>query len=441
MNLNRLSTKYQRSSEIDISDPISTLKNLELSGLLDNSYMVYEKENELTIAFGNRTEVIAQYPKVSFKRGSNVEEVITSDPIKTARDLFSGLETGTWVAYGYLAFDLVKYYFNYPKASVIPELYFFIPTTIIQAKGHKALVYSLGDIDYIVSCLRNNYSENDAAIAFNLRITDEDLGSYNDKVLAAKKRIIEKRMSKAIISRSVIVDGELDIISTYLLATKLNNSARSFALKAVGASAVGCSPEILLICENNKNIVTNPLAGTRARGTNQLDDEHLYNELFSNAKEVKEHALSIYIAQEEIRSVSKEDSVFVSDFLDVRKYRCVQHLSSKVGGQLREGYDMFDAIKAVFSGVTVSGIPKGEAIKAIGSLEQEPRGIYAGAIGWLDSAGSCDLALALRSAFQYGSQVYLTAGAGIVEESVPAFEYKESQNKMKTIADAIVMRS
>ena len=125
----------------------------------------------------------------------------------------------------------------------------------------------------------------------------------------------------------------------------------------------------------------------------------------------------------------------------VKQYRCVQHLSSRVGGQLRSGKTLWDALKVLFPGITVSGIDKARALEWIDRLEEEPRGIYAGGIGWVDSTGAADLAIAIRSAYQYGDCIYLNAGAGIVAESIPQKEYIESVNKMNTMLTNLVLQS
>ena len=149
-------------------------------------------------------------------------------------------------------------------------------------------------------------------------------------------------------------------------------------------------------------------------GISLEEDTRLKGELFTNGKEVKEHSLSAWSAQNEITSLCTPESVKIFDFMEVKKYRCVQHLSSRVGGQLLPGNTLWDALKVLFPGITVSGIEKQEALEWIDRLEDEPRGIYAGGIGWIDSNGTADIALAIRSVYQYGNKIHLNAGAGIV---------------------------
>ena len=193
--------------------------------------------------------------------------------------------------------------------------------------------------------------------------------------------------------------------------------------------------------DQGRTVVTNPLAATRPRGQNGEADRRLENELFTDAKEVKEHALSIWHAQTELDSVCVPGTVQIFNFMEVKKYRCVQHLSSRVGGQLKPGNTLWDALKVLFPGVTVTGINKPQALDWINRLENEARGVYAGGIGWVDSNGLADLAIAIRSVYQYGDTICLNAGAGIVAESNTQNEYIESVNKMNTMLTNLVLKS
>ena len=134
------------------------------------------------------------------------------------------------------------------------------------------------------------------------------------------------------------------------------------------------------------------------------------------------------------------ETVQIVNFMEVKQYRCVQHLSSRVGGQLKANNTLWDALKVLFPGITVSGINKEKALKWIDRLEEEPRGIYAGGIGWINSQGEADIAIAIRSVYQYDDRIYLNAGAGIVAESVPQNEYIESVNKMNTMLNNLVLK-
>lgn len=276
------------------------------------------------------------------------------------------------------------------------------------------------------------------ATAFNLDESDRE--KYQNSVSTLIEAIKNARLHKAIISRSFKLSGELDILGTYVLGAKANNSARSYCLNLGDIGAVGFSPETLMEVDRDGFVVTNPLAGTRPRGISIEEDIKFNNELFTDAKEVKEHSLSVWLAQDEIASVCIPKTVRILNFMEVKQYRCVQHLSSQVGGQLKAGNTLWDALKVLFPGITVSGISKEKALEWIDRLEAEPRGIYAGGIGWVNSQGEADIAIAIRSVYQYGDRIHLNAGAGIVAESVPQNEYIESVNKMNTMLNNLVLK-
>lgn len=246
-------------------------------------------------------------------------------------------------------------------------------------------------------------------------------------------------LHKAIISRSVEQQGNMDILATYALSSQHNTAARSYCMNLGKVRTVGFSPEILMAVEPSGFVMTNPLAATRRRGHTSIEDQMLHDELFSDAKEVKEHALSIWLAQSEIDSICVPGTGHIFDFMQVKKYRTVQHLSSRAGGQLRPECTLWNGLRALFPGITVSGIDKASALSWIDRLEDKPRGVYAGSIGWIDSSGAADLAITLRSIYQYGDKVVFQAGAGIVGESRPEFEYVETVNKMKMVLNYLVM--
>ena len=420
-------------------DPLVLLQNLLQAGLFSD-YMMYESENEVRIA-GNALAHVAVSPDAvsSTCMGQTRSEPI-SDPLKQVESLLASLPIENWTAYGYVGFDISRFYYPYSKAIEQPLLYFLVPETELYITTKGVHIRSIKSPDKIQEALALESKLPDyVATPPVVDFTDNE--QYQNRVSALIKAIEDGALHKAIISRSVQVEGDMDILGTYALGAKSNNSARSYCMHFGEVSAVGFSPEILMEVSADGFVVTNPLAGTRPRGSDSVEDARLNGELFTDAKEVKEHALSIWLAQSEIASVCLPETVQVFDFMQVKQYRCVQHLSSRVGGQLKPGKTLWDALKVLFPGITVSGIDKTRALEWIDRLESEPRGIYAGGIGWVDSSGMSDLAIAIRSVYQYGNSVYLNAGAGIVAESVPQNEYIESVNKMNTMLTNLVMKS
>lgn len=431
--------KYSETFILGKKEPTIVLNNLLQAGIFSN-YVMYEGNNEVRIAGNELVRVSVNQDSVLINGlGKSYSEPV-SDPLKQVEALLKALNIDNWTAYGYVAFDIAGSYFAYSKAISQELLYFLIPETELRFTETGIHIKTTKSLDQIKEqlFLENelpNYELSSVVVDFY------DRQHYENRVETLITAIKQGKLQKAIISRSVKVTGNLNILGTYVVASKNNNSARSYCLNLGDIRAVGFSPEILMQVNEEGFVVTNPLAGTRPRGVDLEEDTQLSSELFTDAKEVKEHALSAWLAQKEIASVCSPETVRLFDFMEVKKYRCVQHLSSRVGGKLLTGYSLWDALKVLFPGITVSGIDKEQALAWIDRLEDEPRGIYAGGIGWVDSNGAADIAIAIRSVYQYGNRIHLNAGAGIVAESVPAKEYIESVNKMNTMLNNLVLEA
>lgn len=429
--------KYHETFVPGQRDPIVVLNNLLQAGIF-TKYMMYEGNNEVRIAGNELLRVSVSQDSVSINGlGKSYSEPI-SNPLKQVEALFESLNIENWTAYGYVAFDIARFYSAYSKAIQQELLYFLIPETELRFTETGIYIKTNKSLEQVKEQLFVDTPLSDYVLA-SLAVDFGDREIYQNRVEVLIKAIKQGELHKAIISRSVKVTGDLDVLGTYVVGAKANNAARSYCLNIGNIRAVGFSPEILMQVNKDGFVVTNPLAATRPRGANSQEDTQLRGELFTDAKEVKEHSLSAWLAQSEITSLCLPETVRVFDFMEVKKYRCVQHLSSRVGGQLQPNNTLWDALKVLFPGITVSGIDKEQALKWIDRLEDEPRGIYAGGIGWVDSSGAADIAIAIRSVYQYGNKINLNAGAGIVAESVPEKEYIESVNKMNTMLNNLVL--
>ncbi|BBC27140.1 salicylate synthase [Pseudanabaena sp. ABRG5-3] len=419
-------------------DPQSLLQNLLDIGLFSN-YMLYQSDRETRIAGNALANIAVSAEMVICRCMGQTQSYPVVDPLKQVEEVLGSLPIENWTAYGYVGFDITRFYSPYSKAIEQPLLQFFIPETELHITEKGIRIRSVKPLMKIIEALAidrplRSYTATPPVVDF------ADREHYQTQVQNLIQAIQEGKLHKAILARSVKVKGEMDLLGTYCLGSQSNNSARSYCLHMDNVSAVGFSPEILMTVDSDRKVITNPLAGTRPRSQNLEEDQQLNGELFTDAKEVKEHALSVWLAQDEINSVCDPDTVRVFDFMEVKKYRCVQHLSSRVGGELKSDKTLWDALKVLFPGITVSGIDKQSALAWIDRLESEPRGLYAGGIGWVDSQGTADLAIAIRSAYQYDDCIYFNAGAGIVSESVPETEYLESVNKMNTMLTNLVLK-
>ncbi|MBI4785225.1 MAG: chorismate-binding protein [Oscillatoriophycideae cyanobacterium NC_groundwater_1537_Pr4_S-0.65um_50_18] len=420
-------------------DPQTLLKNLLDIGLF-STYMLYHSENEIRIAGNALYTISVNSETISCDSAGQVHTQSVTNPFKQVEMALASLPIADWTAYGYVGFDIARFYSPYNKAIQQPLLHFLIPETELHITSKGIHIRSVKSLTKILEALSIDRPLRDyVAMPPEVNFTDRE--HYQTQVGELIQAIQSGQLHKAIIARSVKVNGLMDVLGTYCLGSKNNNAARSYCFQFEDVSAVGFSPEILMTVDANQFVVTNPLAGTRPRANNLEQDQQFNRELFTDAKEVKEHALSIWLAQNEMSEFCLPHTVGVFDFMQVKQYRWVQHLSSRVGGQLQSGKTLWDALTVLFPGITVSGIDKQQALEWINRLEQEPRGIYAGGIGWVNSRGMADIAIAIRSAYQYGDAVYLNAGAGIVAESIPENEYLESVNKMNTMLTNLVLQS
>jgi len=430
---------YQETFVSGWRKPIQLLNNL-LDAQIFSDYVMYQHDHEVRIAGNVLADVWVTSQTVSSRWQEQQQSEPVHDPLKQVESKLADLPIEHWNAYGYISFDIAGFYYPYTKAIEQPLLYFLVPETELHITSKGIRVRSIKSLAPVEDVLFT-----DLALptyeATLLDLNDADHSHYQRQVSTLIEAIRIGQLHKAILSRSIKAKGQLDVIGTYALGNKNNISARSYCLQLGDIKAVGFSPEILMNVNSNGFVVTNPLAGTRPRSDHLTEDTRLKHELFSDAKEVKEHALSILFAQREMSSVCFPETVQIYDFMQVKQYRCVQHLSSRVGGQLQTGKNLWDALKVLFPGITVSGIDKHSALEWIDHLETEPRGVYAGGIGWVNSNGMADLAIAIRSVYQYGSYICLNAGAGIIAESIPQNEYVESVNKMNTMLTNLVLKS
>lgn len=260
---------------------------------------------------------------------------------------------------------------------------------------------------------------------------------YSRSVTAAVDDIRAGRLQKAVLSRKVPVEEEIDFPATFVAGRRANTPARSFLLDMDGLKVVGFSPEIVVGVRAGGEVVSQPLAGTRRLTGDPDTDRRLREELWSDPKELHEHAISVKVAVDELAGPCKPDTVVVRDYMVIKRRGSVQHLASEVAGRLPEGGTAWDAFAAVFPAVTASGVPKYASYELI-RRHEPPRGPYAGTVLVAGSDGSLDAALVLRSAYHANGRTWLRAGAGVVEHSRAERELEETREKLGTIAAHLV---
>jgi len=243
---------------------------------------------------------------------------------------------------------------------------------------------------------------------------------------------------QVVFSQRFQVEVEADPLDIYRVLRTVNPSPYMFHLGLGDTQILGASPEILVRVEDN-TLDVRPIAGTRARGKTPEEDEALEQELLADEKDRAEHVMLVDLGRNDVGRVSEYNSVEVTEMMAVERYSHVMHIVSNVRGQIREGMDAVDALFACYPAGTLSGAPKIRAMEIIDELEPSRRGIYGGAIGYLDFSGNLDTCIAIRTMVVKDGRAYVQAGGGIVADSQPEEEYQETVNKAMALLRATEM--
>ena len=252
----------------------------------------------------------------------------------------------------------------------------------------------------------------------------------------AKHYIREGDIFQIVLSNRLSAPFEGSLLNAYRVLRTINPSPYMFYISGTDVEVAGASPETLVKLENGV-LHTFPLAGTRPRGKTAAEDSALEAELLSDEKELAEHNMLVDLGRNDLGKVSKFGTVRVEKLRSVERFSHVMHIGSTVRGEVREDKDALDAIEAVLPAGTLSGAPKIRACQLIGELENNKRGIYGGAIGYIDFTGNMDTCIAIRIAYKKNGKVFVRSGAGIVADSVPEREFEECLNKAKSSIKAL----
>jgi anthranilate synthase component 1 len=267
-------------------------------------------------------------------------------------------------------------------------------------------------------------------------ICSADQSEFETSVLEAKEHIFAGDIFQAVLSRKCEFDLEQSPFELYMQLRAINPSPYMYIFEFGDLAIVGASPETLLTV-HKRTVMINPIAGTCPRGKSEAEDEVLASHMLNDEKERAEHVMLVDLGRNDVRMVCESGSVKVSGFMKVLKYSHVQHIESTVSGALRPECDQFDAFRAIFPAGTLSGAPKIRAMEIISELEPAPRGIYGGGVGYYSWNGDADFAIVIRTLLIKGKKASVQAGAGIVADSDPAYEFRETERKMAAMLSAI----
>ncbi|HTH24351.1 MAG TPA: anthranilate synthase component I family protein, partial [Vicinamibacterales bacterium] len=299
---------------------------------------------------------------------------------------------------------------------------------------------------YQFACAKIEFLERELERALSLKrpsggdavnlVSNMSQQTYESIVKRAKEYIAAGDIYQVVLSQRFEAEVGVDAFTVYRALRHVNPSPYMFFVRMGDRSIVGSSPEMLVRVEG-RHAITHPIAGTRPRGKSEEEDVRLGEELKRNEKEKAEHVMLVDLGRNDIGRVCDYGTVRVPTYMALERYSHVMHLVSVVEGQLAEGNDRLDALVSCFPAGTVSGAPKVRAMQIINELEPTRRGLYAGAVGYLDFAGNLDFCIAIRSILLEGGKAYIQAGAGIVAESNPTAEYEETRDKARAMIRAL----
>ena len=392
----------------------------------------------------------------------------TQNPSQVLREIlaqyksprFAYLPTFTGGLVGYFAYDYLGY--SEPKARTkardtenFKDVDLMLFDQVIAFDNLKQKIVLIVNMPLQPDTLETNY--NKAVLRLNRlaqllqtgtqkqepagRLLDEpkplfDKSAYCRMVEKAKHAIHEGEVFQIVLSNRLAAPFEGSLLGAYRMLRTINPSPYMFYFSGTDVEVAGASPETLVKLEDGV-LHTFPLAGTRPRGKTDEEDKALEAELLSDEKELAEHNMLVDLGRNDLGRVSRFGTVEVEKLHSIERYSHVMHIGSTVRGVLRPECDALDAIEAVLPAGTLSGAPKIRACQLIGELENNKRGIYGGAIGYIDFTGNMDTCIAIRIAYKKNGQVFVRSGAGIVADSVPEKEYQECINKAQAVVSAL----
>ncbi|WP_296865856.1 anthranilate synthase component I [uncultured Methanobrevibacter sp.] len=471
----RIPVAYELFS--DIATPIEVLRILK--GISNHCYMLESIEDAENwgrysfLGFDPLLEFTCQNNVVQIKGDCEFnkfnEEIITietDNPSQIIRDLIrknkspklESLPPFTGGFVGYFAYDYIKY--SEPSLNLDAEnqdqfkdidimlfdkviafdnfrqkiiIIFNMKTDDLENNYKKACDELKGIADLIINGQKAEFQPLNLKSDFKPVFSREE---YGEMVLKAKEYIRQGDIFQVVLSNRIEAEIEGSLFDTYRVLRTTNPSPYMFYFSSNDIEIAGASPETL-VKVNNTKLYTFPLAGTRPRGKTVEEDLELEKELLADEKELAEHNMLVDLGRNDIGRIAEIGSVAVDKYMSVERFSHVMHIGSTVTGKLRKDLDSLAALDSILPAGTLSGAPKIRACEIINELEDNKRGIYGGAIGYVDLSGNLDTCISIRIAFARNNKVFIRSGAGIVADSVPDAEFDESMNKAAAVINAL----
>jgi len=458
----------------DLDTPVGAFKKIDDGryGFLLESIEGGEKWGRYTFLGSSPAVVIRGKENwVEIVEGDEVRRVEVADPLDYIRGLMAryapvevpGLPRFFGGAVGYLGYDAVRHFEELPDLNPrgidAYDAYFIITDTMLifdslsqkikvvsnahldgSATPEAAYAEALAKIEALIARLKAPLPAAAPAPAGGKVALASNVGreEFESWVSRAKEYVRNGDIIQVVLSQRFSGELTVDPFDIYRALRTLNPSPYMFFLRLDQTVVVGASPEVMVRKEGDL-VELRPIAGTRPRGGSPAADDALARELLADPKELAEHVMLVDLGRNDLGRVCKIGSVKVTELMVVERYSHVMHIVSHVLGELAPGQDSFDVVRATFPAGTLSGAPKVRAMQIIEELEGVRREVYGGAVGYFSYSGNMDMCIAIRTLIVKDGKVHLQAGAGIVADSDPAYEYAETVNKAKAVVKAIEM--
>ena len=453
----------------DVRTPIEVLNALMR---VDNHCYILESIEDrqrwgryTILGFEPTLELVCSDGKVSLTENGETRNFRTDSPSDVIRDILKryrspridGMPPFTGGLVGYFSYDYIKYAeptlrinaeddegFKDVDLMLFDKVIVFdnfkqtitVIAHAVTGDGSRDYYSACGAVDRMIEIIRKGTPR--TMVPTVLKSDFRPMHSeerYCEMVDEAKRRIKEGDIFQVVLSNRLEADMEGSLLDVYRVLRTTNPSPYMFYFSGSDIEVAGASPETLVKLVDGV-LHTFPLAGTRPRGRTPEEDERLERELLSDEKELAEHNMLVDLGRNDLGKISKFGTVEVEKYMEIERFSHVMHIGSTVRGEIRDDKDALDAIEAVLPAGTLSGAPKLMACRIIDDLEDCKRGIYGGAIGYIDLTGNMDVCIGIRLAYRRGRRVYVRSGAGIVADSVPENEYRECINKAKAVVEA-----
>jgi len=429
-------------------------------GVIKGRYTIFGRNPDKIWEFNNNNCFIFKKNKKIKINGNpkkNIENIIEDFKFKIPR----GLPPISSLLSGYFSYDIIRYVENIPNTCKddlkLPDARILRPQTLIVHDNHKQKIY------YIINCFSDekikNYKEKFSSIEkqinnliFISNYKKNLISEISKKKIKVKSNISQKKFLQNVIkAKKYIKIGDIfQVVLSQRFEAKItkspieiykklrinNPSPFMYFFNFEDFQIIGASPEILVRLRNNK-ITIRPIAGTRPRGKNAKEDKFFEKDLLKDKKELSEHLMLLDLGRNDTGKVSNINTVKVTENFVIERYSHVMHIVSNVIGKFNKKFSKFDTLLSGFPAGTVSGAPKIRAMEIIDELENTKRKVYAGGIGYFSANGDFDTCIALRTAVSKKNKFYVQAGAGIVADSKPMNEYKETINKAKALLKSL----